>query len=129
VLLVIFFVFGATMALLAALMLLFPGSALESLWRVNPAAGVALKTMGPVGIALMIVVSAACTLSAIGLARLAQWGRLLAVGVLTINLVGDLSSALIRQDPRTLIGLPIGGAMILYLFSKRVRNSFASSTK
>ena len=77
----------------------------------------------------MTIVATACALSAIGLAKLAQWGRVLAISVLTINLFGDLSSALIRHDPRTLIGLPIGGAMIFYLFSKGIRRLFASSTK
>ena len=117
------------MASLAALMLLFPNGAQAELWRLNPEARVALTSMGPLGVALMVVVALACALSAVGLSKLAPWGRFLAIGVLTINLFGDLSSALIRQDPRTLIGLPIGGAMIFYLFSKRVRNSFASSTK
>ena len=42
-------------------------------------------------------------------------GRRLAIGVLTVNLVGDSLNALLRHDPRTLIGLPIGGLMILYL--------------
>lgn len=99
------------------------------LWRLNPEARIALSSMGPLGVALMAVVAAACALSAIGLAKLAQWGRLLAIGVLTVNLIGDLSSALIRHDLRTLIGLPIGGAMLFYLFSKDIRSLFASSTQ
>ena len=67
----------------------------------------------------MIVVGTACGLAAIGLARNAEWGRRLAIGVLAINLVGDSLNALLRHDPRTLIGLPIGGLMILYLMTKR----------
>ena len=113
------------MASLAALMLLFPNNALAALWRLNPEARVALSSMGPLGVALMALVAMACALSAIGLATLARWGRSLAIGVLTINLLGDLSSAFIRQDPRTLIGIPIGGAMIFYLLSRRIRNAFA----
>ena len=44
---------------------------------------------------------------------------LLAIGVLTVNLIGDSVNALLRHDPRTLIGLPIGGLMIWYLLKKR----------
>ena len=66
-------------------------------------------------VVLMTLVGTACGLSAIGLARHAQWGRWLAVAVLVINLVGDSLNALLRHDPKTLIGLPIGGLMIWYL--------------
>lgn len=67
----------------------------------------------------MAVVGVACGLSAIGLARNAEWGRRLAIGVLTVNLIGDSLNALLRHDPRTLIGLPIGGLMIWYLLTRR----------
>jgi hypothetical protein len=32
-----------------------------------------------------------------------------------INLIGDSLNALLRHDPRTLIGVPIGALMIWYL--------------
>ncbi len=67
----------------------------------------------------MAVVGVACGLSAIGLARNAEWGRRLAIGVLTVNLIGDSLNALLRHDPRTLIGLPIAGLMIWYLLTRR----------
>ena len=43
----------------------------------------------------------------------------LALGILSVNLVGDLLNAFVRHDLRTLIGLPIGGAMIAYLLIAR----------
>jgi hypothetical protein len=63
----------------------------------------------------MSVVGMACLCAAIGLARSAEWGRRLAIGILSVNLAGDSIAAWLRHDPQTLIGLPIGGAMILYL--------------
>ena len=66
----------------------------------------------------MAVVGVACGLSAIGLAKNAEWGRRLAIGVLSVNLIGDSLNALFRHDARTLIGLPIGGLMILYLMKR-----------
>ncbi|HEX4631371.1 MAG TPA: hypothetical protein VH188_10435, partial [Chthoniobacterales bacterium] len=47
------------------------------------------------------------------------WGRRLAIGVLTVNVVSDLFNAVFRHDVRTLIGLPIGGLMIWYLISRK----------
>ena len=58
----------------------------------------------------------------------ARWGRRLALAILTANLVGDATNALLRDDLRTLIGLPIGGALIAYLMSARVRVGFAKAT-
>jgi hypothetical protein len=48
----------------------------------------------------------------------ADRSRALAIGILAANLVGDSMNALVRHDPRTLIGMPIGGAMIAYLLEK-----------
>lgn len=122
--LVIFFFFGATMCLLTIAGLLFPGSVLEPMWRLNPDAHKAFQSLGRWSILLMIVVGSACAAAAIGLARRARWGWRLAIGVLAINLLGDTLNAIVRHDLRTLIGLPIGGALILYLTSKRVRELF-----
>ena len=58
----------------------------------------------------------------------ARWGHRLAIGILVVNLFGDATSAIMRSDPRTLIGLPIGGAMIAYLLTRRVRNYFTNLT-
>ena len=101
------------------LALAFPGGFLEPIWRLKPDARVEFQKIGSASVALMAVVGAACGLAAVGLARNAEWGRRLAIGVLTVNLVGDSLNALLRHDPRTLIGLPIGGLMILYLLKKR----------
>ena len=63
----------------------------------------------------MAIVGGACALAATGLARNAKWGRWLGILILAVNLVGDFSNALVRHDLRTLIGVPIAGAMIFYL--------------
>lgn len=113
-----FFVFGAAMSGLTCVLLLFPGSVLDAVWRLNPQARDGLRQMGPWAIVLMAAVCAACALAARGLWMRAPWGRWLAVGILTVNLIGDLGSAVVRGDLRTLIGLPIGGALIVYLLRR-----------
>ena len=112
--LVIFFAPGALICLVTMLALAFPESFLESIWRLKPEARVQFQEIGSgASIALMAVVGAAC-----GLAKNAEWGRRLAIGVLTVNLIGDSLNAWLRHDPKTLLGLPIGGLMILYLVRK-----------
>jgi hypothetical protein len=100
------------------LALAFPGGFLEPIWRLKPEARVEFQKLGSWSVPLMAVVGAACGLAAVGLAKNAEWGRRFAIGVLSVNLAGDSLNALLRHDPRTLIGLPIGGLMIWYLLKK-----------
>jgi hypothetical protein len=120
-LLAAFFAFGAAMCLLTIVMLLFPGSALDPLWRLNPDAYAAFQSFGKLSILLMLIVGAACALASLGLAKHARWGTPLAVGILIVNLVGDSLNAFVRHDLRTLIGIPIAVVMIAYLLSVRRR--------
>jgi len=121
-----FFVFGTLMALLAALGLLFPDSALEPMWRLNRHAQVGLMELGWLGVALMVSVAIACATAAIGVRRRALWGHRLALTLIALNLVGDVVAAIVQGDPRTLIGVPIGGAIIYYLLRPRTRAQFAT---
>ncbi|HEV2045867.1 MAG TPA: hypothetical protein VGQ95_04640 [Chthoniobacterales bacterium] len=117
-LLVIFFAAGALICLVTMLALAFPGGFLEPIWQLKPEAREQFQKIGSASIALMAVVGAACGLAAVGLAKNAEWGRRIAIGVLAVNLVGDSLNALLRHDMKTLIGLPIGGLMIWYLARK-----------
>ena len=124
--LALFFAFGTAMSLLAALALSFPRSALQTVWRFNPQAHAGLAAFGAWAIVLMLVVGVACGLAAVGVWRGAGWGRAVAVSVLAVNLLGDAGNALVRGDVRTLIGVPIGAALIAYLLlNRRVRAYFA----
>lgn len=105
---------GLTLVLLA-----FPGTALDALWRLNPEARAELAGMGRWALGLMLAVSVACALAARGLWRPTRLGYRVALAVLSLNLLGDTANAIFRHDWRTLIGLPIGGAMIAYLVFRR----------
>ena len=115
-LLALFFAFGTCMCALTIVLEIFPGTMLDSLWRLNPEAHAAFQSLGWLSILLMATVGTACGLAAIGLARNTTWGCWLGILVLTVNLVGDLTNALLRHDLRTLIGVPIAGAMMVYLY-------------
>lgn len=124
-LLVAFFAFGTLMAAASGVALLFPGSVLEGLWRLNPRAHRDFLAMGGWAVLLMGAVALVCGLVVVGLARRARWGHRLAVAVLVVNLFGDVGNAAVRGDLRTLIGLPIGGLLVAYLLSAGVRARFA----
>jgi uncharacterized BrkB/YihY/UPF0761 family membrane protein len=124
-LLAAFFAFGAGMCLLTIILLLVPGRAADAVWRINPEAQHNFSAIGAWAFILMAVVGLACAFAAAGLATRKPWGRTLAITVLSINLLGDTTNAVLRQDYRTLIGLPIAGAILAYLFSANVRRIFA----
>ena len=113
-----FFAAGSAVCLLIVLALLFPGGSLDSIWRLKPQAKMEFEQIGAWSVVLMSVVGVACGLAAFGLGRNVEWGRKLAIGILGVNLIGDTVSAIVRHDPITLIGLPVGGLLIVYLFRK-----------
>jgi hypothetical protein len=110
-----FFAFGTTMCALTIVLLLFPGTKLDSLWRLNPDAGVAFQSIGGLAVLIMAVAGTGCGLAAIGLWRGTTLGIWIAIIVLSINIIGDLVNAVVRHDYRALIGLPIAAALIAYL--------------
>jgi hypothetical protein len=116
-LLALFFGFGAFMCALTIVLLVFPSTGLDVAWRLNPQAHRSFQTLGPRSILLMAAVGSSCGAAAIGLFRGARWGRLLGLVILSANLIGDAANAILRHDYRPLIGIPIGGAMIVYLWS------------
>jgi len=119
-----FFAFGTLMSGLSFLALLLPSSPLSSIWRLNPDAHANLLLLGWWAVLLMALVSLACGLSAFGLFRYRRWGYWLAVGILATNAVGDLFGAILRSDPRTLIGVPIVALLIALLARRHVRGMF-----
>jgi hypothetical protein len=122
-LIALFFAFGATMCALTIMLLLFPGSSLDSLWRFNPDAQIAFHSIGKAAFLIMIVVGTGCAFAAVRLWRNSRWGIRLAIIILSLNILGDLFNALVRHDYRALIGLPIGGAIIFYLARSRNTDS------
>ena len=111
------------MCTLTIVLLLFPGTALDSLWGLNPDAHMAFQSIGKIASLLMLVVGIACASAAIGLWHSSLWGIRLALVILSLNLVGGVFNAFVRHDYRTLIGLPIAGAIIFYLARYRKPNS------
>jgi hypothetical protein len=114
------FVLGVCASGSSLLALLFPSSALRHVWRLNPEAQYALLSLGPAGVGLMLAVCVACSLAAFGLLRRDWWGHRVAVGILAVNVIGDTVNAVLRDDLRTLIGVPIGVALIVYLLTPSV---------
>ncbi|HZF13816.1 MAG TPA: hypothetical protein VFE33_33910 [Thermoanaerobaculia bacterium] len=96
----IFFAAGTVISLTCAVALLFPGSFLEPMWRLNPRARDAFGGIGTWVVVLMLTVSVACALASRGLWRGRPWGYRLAVGILVVNLLGDVTNVILGTEPR-----------------------------
>ncbi len=123
--LVVLFAIGTFASFLSALSLIFPGSSLEAIWRLNPNARAGFSRIGSWAIVLMICVCIACLFTAVGLWRGRSWGYWLAVVMLAVNLGGDVLNVLTGTEPRALIGIPIAGAILVYLLRKQTRYHFS----
>jgi hypothetical protein len=124
----IFFMIATAITLVASISLKFPGSLLEPIWRLNPRGRAGLEAIGVWAVILLFSVSAACAASAIGLWRGKKWGYIVAIVVLSINLLGDMVNVISGNEPRAAIGIPIVVAILGYLMSQRVRRFFRESS-
>jgi hypothetical protein len=85
----LFFVFGVLASGASFLMLLFPGTPLDVLWRLNPSAHAGLVGMGWQGRYVMFMVCVSCAFAAVGLWRCKRWGLWVAIYLLAGNFVGN----------------------------------------
>ena len=121
----VFLVFGAAMATLAGITLLFPGSFLDPVWRLNPEAGEQLRQLGHgIGIAFLGL-AAAMIAASIGWIRRRFWGWALAVIIIASQVLGDLIDALRGEFWKGAVGVVIAGALLIYLLRSNVRSAFA----
>lgn len=109
---VTFFVIAALVATTALAALLLPDTPLSTIWRLKPTAQQSFMAMGPWALALLSAVGVLCALGAFGLWKQKRSGLYVAVFILCANMIGDIANALFRGDVRTLIGLPIGLALV-----------------
>jgi hypothetical protein len=123
----LFFLFGTAASFLSFTSLMFPGSFLEPMWRLNPRAREGFTAMGVWAIVLMGVVCVACAMAAVGLWRGLPWGYWLAVILLAVNLLGDITNVVTGTEPRAAVGIPIVVAILAFLMSGRVKQFFLMS--
>jgi hypothetical protein len=120
----VFLVFGASMAALAALTLLWPGTALDRAWALNPMAYAQLSTRPRLFGSMFVLLSFALTCSAVGWFRMRRWGWGLAVTIISIQVAGDFGNLLRGDLLRGLTGFLIAGGLLVYLLRPKVRKAF-----
>jgi hypothetical protein len=91
---------------------------------VNPTGHDGLRSLGMLGIVGMAALSVTMVITAVGFVALRRWAWWLAVVGLIVNATGDLLTAIATGEPRTLIGVPVAGLIVLWLTRPEVRSRF-----
>lgn len=112
------------MALYAAITLLHPGTDLDRLWSSNPGAHRALLSFRkPAGVMFLLIATTAA-ITGYSWLRRRMWAWRLAVLGIGTQVLGDCVN-LIRGDLlRGGAGLLIGGGLLIYLLSSKIKNNF-----
>lgn len=112
------------MAALAGTMLLWPGTALDKLWILNPTAHAELarlrKFVGP----LFYALSGILMFAAVGWFKQRVWGWRLVIVVIATQVIGDLVNLFRGDLLRGFTGLVIGGSLLFFLLRSNIRTLF-----
>ena len=113
-----FLFFGAAMASLAGITLIWRGTSL------NPRAWQQLAPSGKlVGISFLILATV-LALTGVGWFRRQLWGWRLCVAIIATQVLGDLVNCLRGDFLRGGVGFAIGGALLIYLLRPKIRAYF-----
>ena len=118
------FILGACASAYAAITLVWPGSALDFAWSVNPQGHAGLRSLGAVAILGMAGLSVTMVVTAFGLVALRRWAWWVAVVGLVVNAAGDVVTAIATGEAPALIGVPIAGLIVWWLTRRQVRSRF-----
>ncbi len=119
-----FFLFGTLASGVSLFSVLNPGGPFEKMWKLNPRAHEQFLSMGYWATVVLGPVCLACAASAYGFFKGRRWGYWMGIGLLLVNLTGDLINAGLGIERRALVGVPIVVLLLIYLRSARVKAFF-----
>ncbi len=120
----IFLLFGTVMAFLAGTTLVWPGTALDHAWALNPRAHRELAPLGwMIGIPFLLL-GATLLEAAVGWFRRCLWGWRLAVALIAAQVLGNIVNLFLGRIAEGATGFVIATALLAYLLLPRVRIVF-----
>jgi hypothetical protein len=123
----VFLFLGAAMASLAGTTLLWRGTGLDRIWRLNPRGWQQLAPLGNAAGIFFVLLAAVLALAGLGWSRRRAWGWRLGVAILATQVLGDLVNLLRGELLRGGIGFVIAGALLIYLLRPGIRGCFEAS--
>ena len=123
----VFLFFGSLMALLAGISLVWRGTALDQMWRLNPLAYHRLAPFGKLVGIPFLVLSALLALAAASWFKRLQWGWWLTVAIIATQVLGDAVNLFLGHLLEGATGVLVAGALLFYLLRPNTRSAFFSS--
>jgi hypothetical protein len=123
----IFLLFGSVIACLAGFTLVWPGTGLDRMWRLNPRAYGEIAPLGRIVGILFLLLGCTLAVASIGWFRLRIWGWRLGVAIIATQVLGNAANIFRRHFVEGGVGLVIAGALLLYLLRKEVKGVFESA--
>jgi hypothetical protein len=112
------------MAFIAGTTLVWPGTALDHAWALNPRAHRELALLGRmIGIPFLLL-GAILLAAALGWFRRALWGWRLAVALIAAQVIGNIVNLFLGHIAESATGFVIATALLAYLLLPRVRIVF-----
>jgi hypothetical protein len=122
----VFLFFGAVMASLAGITLIWRGTILDNMWALNASAYRQLAPFGKaVGVPLLVL-SAALAAAGAGWFGRRLWAWRLAVVIIATQALGDFVSICMGDFARGATGFTIAGGLLIYLLRPEMRVAFVS---
>lgn len=116
------------MASIAGTTLVWRGTLLDRIWRLNPRAYKELVPFGKaVGVPFLLL-GFTLAVASIGWFKKHLWGWGLAVVIIATQVLGNLVNLWMAHYFEGGIGIAIAGALLLYLFRADVKNVFVPGT-
>jgi len=120
----IFLLFGTVTAFVAGTTLVWPGTALDHAWALNPRAHRELAPLGwMIGIPFLLL-GATLLAAAVGWFRRCLWGWRLAVALIAAQVLGNIVNLFLGRIAEGATGFVIATALLAYLLLPRVRIVF-----
>lgn len=121
----IFLLWGAAMATLAGITLVFPGTLLDRIWVLNPVGHAGLTALGRGVGFLFPLLGLTLAAAGIGWLKKRHWGWILALLLIAGNALGDLLRLLSGAWLEGAVGVLIAGALLIYMTRRAMRNVFS----
>ncbi len=119
--------FGACMAALAGTTLVWPGTPLDKVWRLNAPAYRQLAPWGRIVGFLFLLLSATLAIAAVGWFKRCLWAWRLTVVIIATQVAGDFFNLARGEFLGGAVGVVIAGALLWCLLRPSVRAAFALS--
>jgi hypothetical protein len=123
----IFLFFGAAMASLAGVALIWRGTILDRMWAINAPAYRRLAPFGKIVGIPFLLLGATLVVAGTGWFGHRIWGWRLAVAIIATQVLGDLVNAFMGDLLKGGVGFVIAGLLLVYLLRPEVRAAFVSA--